>query len=200
LEKAIEFAVWLKQMIGFIREHGEQLTDTLKHKLTETLLFIQSFDCARGQVEVEFVENYLKFKAEKTKNKEKKLRTEERKRESDEESEYGSEQQRSSRAGSNRSSMSANHAGATQNKEQARSVSSEQGKGHSANKRPDGMPATESKVQFSDFDILQCIGEGSFGRVYKGRQKDTGDIFALKVMKKQFLINNNQVKYAVSEA
>lgn len=44
------------------------------------------------------------------------------------------------------------------------------------------------------------IGEGSFGRVYKGRKKDTGEIFALKVMKKQFLINNNQVKYAVSES
>ena len=44
------------------------------------------------------------------------------------------------------------------------------------------------------------IGQGSFGRVFKGRKKDDGQVFALKVMKKQQLINNNQVKYAVSEA
>jgi serine/threonine protein kinase len=40
------------------------------------------------------------------------------------------------------------------------------------------------KIQFKDFDIIEVIGEGSFGRVYKGQRKDTGDIFALKVMKK----------------
>lgn len=55
-------------------------------------------------------------------------------------------------------------------------------------------------MQFKDFEILKVIGEGSFGRVYKGKKKDTGEIIALKVMKKQYLINNNQVKYAVSEA
>lgn len=36
--------------------------------------------------------------------------------------------------------------------------------------------------------------------MFKGKKKDTGEIFALKVMKKSHLINNNQVKYAVSEA
>ena len=55
-------------------------------------------------------------------------------------------------------------------------------------------------MKFSDFEILKVIGEGSFGRVYKGKKKDTGEIFALKVMKKTDLIHNNQVKYAVSEA
>ena len=30
------------------------------------------------------------------------------------------------------------------------------------------------------------------GRVFKGKKKDTGEIFALKVMKKSHLINNNQ--------
>jgi serine/threonine protein kinase len=46
-------------------------------------------------------------------------------------------------------------------------------------------------VQFKDFEILELIGQGSFGRVFKGRKKDDGQIFALKVMKKQDLINNN---------
>mmetsp|Transcript_30290 Transcript_30290/g.46303 ORF Transcript_30290/g.46303 Transcript_30290/m.46303 type:complete len:111 (-) Transcript_30290:39-371(-) len=30
------------------------------------------------------------------------------------------------------------------------------------------------KVQFKDFDIIEVIGEGSFGRVFKGRKKDDG--------------------------
>lgn len=59
----------------------------------------------------------------------------------------------------------------------------------------DGKLAT-----FKDFDILEVIGEGSFGRVYKCRKRDSGQLLALKVMKKQYLISNHQIKYAVSEA
>lgn len=59
----------------------------------------------------------------------------------------------------------------------------------------DGKLAT-----FKDFDILEVIGEGSFGRVYKCKKRDSGQLLALKVMKKQYLISNHQIKYAVSEA
>ena len=55
-------------------------------------------------------------------------------------------------------------------------------------------------VMFKDFDFLELIGEGSFGRVFKCKKKDTGQIIAFKVMKKQYLISNHQIKYAVSEA
>jgi len=55
-------------------------------------------------------------------------------------------------------------------------------------------------VTFSDFEILELIGEGSFGRVFKAKKKDNGQILALKVMRKQYLIANHQIKYAVSEA
>ena len=55
-------------------------------------------------------------------------------------------------------------------------------------------------VNFQDFEILDLIGEGSFGKVYKCKKKDNGQILALKVMKKQFLIQNHQIKYAVTES
>lgn len=45
-------------------------------------------------------------------------------------------------------------------------------------------PKQAKKVQFKDFDIIEVLGEGSFGRVFKGRKKDDGQVFALKVMKK----------------
>ena len=39
-------------------------------------------------------------------------------------------------------------------------------------------------AMFKDFDILEVIGEGSFGRVYKCKKRESGQILALKVMKK----------------
>jgi serine/threonine protein kinase len=39
-------------------------------------------------------------------------------------------------------------------------------------------------AMFKDFEILEVIGEGSFGRVYKCKKRESGQILALKVMKK----------------
>ncbi|CDW79366.1 protein kinase domain containing protein [Stylonychia lemnae] len=55
------------------------------------------------------------------------------------------------------------------------------------------------KPIFKDFEILEQIGEGSFGRVFRVKLKQTGAEMAMKAMKKQFLIQNSQIKYAVSE-
>ena len=55
-------------------------------------------------------------------------------------------------------------------------------------------------VQFKDFEFIEIIGEGSFGRVFKCKKKETEQVLAIKVMKKQYLISNHQIKYAVSEA
>jgi p70 ribosomal S6 kinase len=55
-------------------------------------------------------------------------------------------------------------------------------------------------VKFKDFEILEMIGEGSFGRVFKVKRRETGELLAMKAMKKQYLISNNQIKYAVSES
>ena len=38
--------------------------------------------------------------------------------------------------------------------------------------------------QFKDFDVLETIGEGSFGRVFKVKHRDSGLLMAMKVMKK----------------
>lgn len=42
--------------------------------------------------------------------------------------------------------------------------------------------------QFKDFEVLEMIGEGSFGRVFKVRHRESKKLMAMKAMKKQFLI------------
>jgi serine/threonine protein kinase len=56
------------------------------------------------------------------------------------------------------------------------------------------------KPKFKDFEVLEMIGEGSFGKVFKVQHKDSKLVLAAKAMKKQFLIQNQQIKYAVSES
>lgn len=61
-------------------------------------------------------------------------------------------------------------------------------------------PVEPVAVRFEDFTIMELLGEGSFGKVFKVLKKDTGKLYAMKSMKKQTLINNNQIRYAVTEA
>lgn len=54
-------------------------------------------------------------------------------------------------------------------------------------------------ITFESFEIMCTLGSGSFGKVFKVKLKATGDIFAMKVINKKFLIKNQQLKYAVTE-
>jgi serum/glucocorticoid-regulated kinase 2 len=54
-------------------------------------------------------------------------------------------------------------------------------------------------VSFQSFEVIQEIGVGSFGTVFKVVKKDNGKRYAMKVLSKQELKRNNQLKYAVAE-
>jgi serine/threonine protein kinase len=49
----------------------------------------------------------------------------------------------------------------------------------------------ETKVNFSSFTIIEELGSGSFGKVYKVFKNDTRDIYAMKALSKQNLISQN---------
>ena len=57
----------------------------------------------------------------------------------------------------------------------------------------------DSTVGFNSFTIEDCLGEGSFGKVFKVRMKSNGEIYAMKVLNKKYLMKNNQLKYAITE-
>jgi hypothetical protein len=54
-------------------------------------------------------------------------------------------------------------------------------------------------VDFNSFTIIEEIGNGSFGVVYKVSKNSTGQIFAMKSLSKTALQKQKQLKYAISE-
>ena len=57
----------------------------------------------------------------------------------------------------------------------------------------------EKKIKLKDFKILEIIGNGTFGKVFKVKCLLDNNIYAMKVLRKKFLLDNNQLKYALSE-
>ena len=62
------------------------------------------------------------------------------------------------------------------------------------------MLQKRTPVKFRDFEVIELLGEGSFGKVYRVRKRDTNKHYAMKSMKKSILVQNNQIRYAVTEA
>jgi serine/threonine kinase 38 len=64
---------------------------------------------------------------------------------------------------------------------------------------------SRKKITTADFESLAVIGRGAFGEVRlvrrKGRKEDprTGQIFALKSMKKEMMVMKNQVHHVKAE-
>jgi serine/threonine protein kinase len=69
----------------------------------------------------------------------------------------------------------------------------------SGNNAPGGPQAERDATSIEDFDILKPISRGAFGRVYLARKKLTGDVFAIKVLKKFGLKRKNTVARVLAE-
>lgn len=51
---------------------------------------------------------------------------------------------------------------------------------------------SKKKVTLNDFELLQTLGKGGFGKVYLALKQDTQELFALKAIRKAFVIEKNQ--------
>jgi len=56
------------------------------------------------------------------------------------------------------------------------------------NEARDQLNSKSEKVSVNDFDLLTLVGKGSFGKVMQVRKKDTGKIYAMKVLDKKHIL------------
>lgn len=66
---------------------------------------------------------------------------------------------------------------------------------------PSTAPVKNAKAATSikDFDIIKPISKGAFGSVYLAKKRNTGDYYAIKVLKKSDMIAKNQVTNVKAE-
>lgn len=59
--------------------------------------------------------------------------------------------------------------------------------------------ASKRTINLEAFKIIKVIGKGSFGKVFLVRDKASGVLYAMKVLKKDYIIRKNQVEHTKTE-
>jgi len=57
----------------------------------------------------------------------------------------------------------------------------------------------QSSPRLDSFKMIKVIGKGSFGKVFLVRENKTGEIYALKVLRKDNIIRRNQIEHTKTE-
>ncbi|KAJ3697699.1 hypothetical protein LUZ61_001404 [Rhynchospora tenuis] len=60
-------------------------------------------------------------------------------------------------------------------------------------------PVIKDRTSIDDFEIIKPISRGAFGRVFLAKKRTTGDLFAIKVLKKADMIRKNAVESILAE-
>eukprot|EP00250_Pteridium_aquilinum_P011958 c20416_g1_i1 orf=749-4627(-) len=65
--------------------------------------------------------------------------------------------------------------------------------------RPPTYSPYKDRTSIDDFEIIKPISRGAFGRVFLARKRATGDLFAIKVLRKADMIRKNAVESILAE-
>ncbi|KAL3518219.1 hypothetical protein ACH5RR_020808 [Cinchona calisaya] len=57
----------------------------------------------------------------------------------------------------------------------------------------------DALVGLQDFEVLKFVGEGAFAKVYQVRKNGSSDIFAMKVIRKDLMVEQDHTQYVKSE-
>lgn len=61
------------------------------------------------------------------------------------------------------------------------------------------QPSHKERTSINDFEFIKPISRGAYGKVYLARKRATGDLFAMKVLKKLDMIRKNDIERILAE-
>lgn len=59
--------------------------------------------------------------------------------------------------------------------------------------------SNQSRIGLHDFEFIKVLGKGTFGKVILSREKLTGKLYAIKILKKQVIIAKEEVEHTLTE-
>lgn len=60
-------------------------------------------------------------------------------------------------------------------------------------------PTTHQPISIDDFETIRMLGKGEYGKVLLVRKKASGELFALKILKKKLISDKNQIQHTKAE-